>query len=141
MIDLLIESLMVEGSLETAFETAVQDQIAQDINDHPEGDSDVSNNTPLLQLSKQLLRCSTDACLSRFHMNKERSDKLGDENKARCRRSLVIDLLLKLQRLLIGSSFSVFLNYQRSGSLEKGTNTVLCDNISVVIHIRIHIHL
>lgn len=130
MIDLLIESLVVEGSLESAFEAAVKAEIAQEANDHPDSLLDVSNTTPLLLLAKELLRSSVDKCLSTFQVNEERSDDLKDENKT-TKRSPIMNLLLKLQRLLVGSIFAVFVPYHRANTPEKGTsfdyNFVLVD--------------
>ena len=121
MIDLLIDSLMVEGNLESAFESAVQAEIEQEVNDHPPEVLDVSNHPPLLQLARELLRNSANTCLSRFQLNKRKSDDLSSGSSKQTKRSSIMELLLKLQRLLIGSVFTVFIGCHRTHVPEKGT--------------------
>ena len=120
MIDLLIQSLMVEGKLESAFKNAVKDELSQDKNDNPSGVLDISNSTPLLQLARELLRSCVDKCLSRFHANKKRSDPPVEDNKVR-NRDAIMELLLKLQRLFVGSIFTVFMGRKQSNCFDQGT--------------------
>jgi hypothetical protein len=119
MIDLLIQSLMVEGNLESAFQNAVKDELSQDKNDNPSSVVDISNSTPLLQLARELLRSCVDKCLSRFHANKIRPDAPVEDNKIR-NRNAIMELLLKLQRLFIGSIYTVFMAHHQSNCLGKG---------------------
>ena len=119
MIDLLIQSLMVQGNLESAFEKAVKDELSQEKNDSPGGALDISNSTPLLQLSRELLRSCVDKCLARFHANKLRSDVQVQDNKTKNRDS-IMELLLKLQRLFVGSILTIFMAQQQSNCLGKG---------------------
>ena len=119
MIDLLIQSLMVEGKLESAFENAVKDELSQDKNDNPSTVLDISNSTPLLQLARELLRSCVDKCLSRFHANKKQSDPPVEDNKTR-NRNAIMELLLKLQRLFVGSIFTVFMRCNQSNCLGQG---------------------
>lgn len=119
MIDLLIQSLMVEGNLESAFQTAVKDEMSDEKNDNPSSVLDISSSTPLLQLARELLRSCVDKCLSRFHANKTRSDTQMEDNKTR-NRSAIMELLLKLQRLFVGSIFTVFMTYPHSSCQGKG---------------------
>lgn len=110
---------MVEGNLESAFQTAVKDEMSQEKNDNPSSVLDISNSSPLLQLARELLRSCVDKCLSRFHTNKTRSDTPVEDNKTR-NRSAIMELLLKLQRLFVGSIFTVFMAYPCSSFQEKG---------------------
>lgn len=119
MIDLLIQSLMVEGSLEDAFQNAIRDELSLGKNDNPAGVLDISNCTPLLQLARELLRSCVDKCLSRFHANKMQSDLQVEGSKTR-NRSASMELLLKLQRLFVGSIFAVFLAHHSSNCPEEG---------------------
>lgn len=119
MIDLLIQSLMVEGNLESAFENAVKDELSQQKNDTPGAALDISNSTPLLQLARELLRSCVDKCLARFHANKLRSAAPVQDNKTK-NRDAIMELLLKLQRLFVGSILTISLTQQQSSCLSKG---------------------
>ena len=110
---------MVEGNLESAFQNAVESELSQDKNDNPGGISDISNSTPLLQLARELLRTCVDKCLSRFHANKTRSEAPVEDNKIR-NRNAIMELLLRLQRLFVGCTFTIFMKEHESNGQDKG---------------------
>ena len=111
---------MVEGNLESAFQNAVKDELSQEKNDSPSSVLDISNSTPLLQLARELLRSCVDKCLSRFHANRMQSDAPVDDNKTR-NPNAIMELLLRLQRLFVGSIFTIFMSPNDLNNPYEGT--------------------
>lgn len=132
MIDLLVQSLMVEGSLESAFENAVKDQLSREKSEElSSGALDISNSTPLLKLARELLISCVDNCLNRFHAKTQQSGEQHQDNR-KGNQNAIMELLLKLQRLFVGSIFVIFMSQQESICPQRG-NVQFFDKVTFYI--------
>jgi len=108
MSDLLINSLMAEGSLELALETAIDNEIKEGAGENDKEKTteskDVIADVPLLHLTQQLLKTSSTQVLSEFQQLFLKPPTLQWPYTPPPR-PMTVELLLKLQRLVIGSFF------------------------------------
>ena len=108
MSDLLINSLMAEGSLESALETAIDNEIKEGAGENDKEKTseskDIIADVPLLHLTQQLLKTSSTQVLSEFQQLFLKPPSLQWPYTPPPR-PMTVELLLKLQRLVIGSFF------------------------------------
>lgn len=108
MSDLLISSLMAEGSLESALETAIENErkegAGKNDKEKTSETKDEVVDVPLLHLTQQLLKTSSGQVLSEFQQLNLKPPVV-QWPYIPPPRSMTVELLLKLQRLLIGSFF------------------------------------
>ena len=108
MSDLLISSLMAEGSLESALETAIDSEIKAGAGENEKEKTSESKDkivdVPLLHLTQQLLKTSSTQVLEEFQQLFLKPPFL-QWPYIPPPRPMTVELLLKLQRLLIGSFF------------------------------------
>lgn len=108
MSELLISSLMAEGSLESAVETAIDNEIKEGAGENDKEKTSESKDkivdVPLLHLTQQLLKASSTQVLGEFQQLFLKPPILQWPYTPPPR-PMTVELLLKLQRLLIGSFF------------------------------------
>ena len=108
MSELLISSLMAEGSLDSALATAIEFETKEYAGEN--GKEKVSESkdailmVPLLHLTQQLLRTSASQVLNDLRELARKPPAL-QWPYIPPPRSMTVELLLKVQRLLIGSFF------------------------------------
>lgn len=106
MSDVLISSLMAEGSLESALDNAIDNEIKESASKNDKEKSteckDILVEIPLLHLTQQLLKASSTKVLAEFQGLFYKPPILQwPYTPPPC--TMTVELLLKLQRLLIGS--------------------------------------
>ena len=108
MSDLLISSLMAEGSLESALDTAIDNEIKEGAGENDKEKTSESKDkivdVPLLYLTQQLLKTSSTQVLGEFQQLFLKPPILQWPYSPPPY-PMTVELLLKLQRLLIGSFF------------------------------------
>lgn len=107
MVELLVNSLMAEGSLESALENAIENEIANhklSEKDYGTETKDSAISVPILHLAQQLLKTSSTQVRAEFQEMVLKPPKLQWPYSPPARTTMV-ELLLKLQRLLIGKLF------------------------------------
>lgn len=122
MSDVLISSLMAEGSLESALDNAIDNEIKQSASKNDKEKSteckDILVEIPLLHLTQQLLKASSTKVLAEFQGLFYKPPILQwPYTPPPC--TMTVELLLKLQRLLIGS-FILHHEDERPWYLRKG---------------------
>lgn len=122
MSDVLISSLMAEGSLESALDNAIDNEIKQSASKNDKEKSteckDILVEIPLLHLTQQLLKASATKVLAEFQGLFYKPPILQwPYTPPPC--TMTVELLLKLQRLLIGS-FILHHKDERPWYLRKG---------------------
>ncbi|XP_068720941.1 E3 ubiquitin-protein ligase HERC2-like [Montipora capricornis] len=127
MSDLLISSLMAEGSLESALENAVDNEIkggaGENDKEKKSESKDIIVEVPLLHLTQQLLKASSTQVLAEFHQLILKPPTLQwPYTPPPC--PVTVELLLKLQRLLVGS-FILHHEDDRPWYLMKGEEKIL----------------
>lgn len=107
MVELLVNSLMAEGSLESALDNAIENEIANhklSEKDYGTETKDFATTVPILHLTQQLLKSSSAHIRAEFQEMILKPPKLQWPYSPPAR-TTTVELLLKLQRLLIGKLF------------------------------------
>lgn len=107
MLELLVNSLMAEGSLESALENAIENEIANhklSEKEYGTETKDFATSVPILHLTQQLLKSSSAQVRAEFQEMTLKPPKL-QWPYAPPARTTMVELLLKLQRLLMGNLF------------------------------------
>ena len=127
MLDLLIKSLMAEGSLESALETTIDSEIKGGAGENDKEKTTESKDkiadVPLLHLAQHLLKTSSAQVLGEFQQLFLKPPKLQWPYTPPPR-PMTVELLLKLQRLLIGSFF-LYHEDERPWYLVKGNCSLM----------------
>jgi E3 ubiquitin-protein ligase HERC2 len=108
MSELLVNSLMADGSLESALENAIENEMSshksEKDKDHGTETKDMASTVPILHLAQQLLKTSSAHVRAEFQEMILKPPKLQWPYTLPAR-TTTVELLLKLQRLLIGNLF------------------------------------
>lgn len=109
MSELLVNSLMADGSLELALENAIENEISsykiEKDKDKGTETKEFASNVPILHLAQQLLKSSSSHVRAEFQEMILKPPKLQWPYTPPAR-TTTVELLLKLQRLLISNLFT-----------------------------------